>query len=260
MTPIITLLTDFGLRDPFVGVMKGVVAGICPEARLVDLTHMVSPQDVEEGAYQLFRATRWFPAGTIHLAVVDPGVGSARRAVVVQGDRYLYVAPDNGLLTLALRGDPVRAVYEIVPGAYTLPRPSTTFHGRDIFAPVAAHLASGVSPQQMGPEVSGLTELQLPQNRGCEDRFETWVVSVDRYGNLITAAEPEALRFEPGRVEVGGRSIPLATHYAEVSEGSLLALWGSDGTLEISVRGGSAARVLEAGRRASVSIYPAGSA
>lgn len=213
--------------------MKGVILGICPGATLVDLTHGVSPQQVLEGAYQLARSVEWFPDGTVHLAVVDPGVGGARRAIVAQGRRHRYVAPDNGLLTLAEERDGPFRYHEIEN--FTLPDPSATFHGRDVFAPVAGHLARGVTPSEVGPELGDPVRLELPP--------EECVLLVDVFGNLITTIR----QGRPAEVEVQGVPIPVRQSYAEAPPGELLALWGSDGRLEVSVNQGSAAERLKAG-------------
>lgn len=236
----VTLLTDFGHRDPYVGIMKGVILGICPEARLVDLTHEVSPQQVTEGAYQLARSVRWFPRGTVHLAVVDPGVGGRRRAVVARGARHLYVAPDNGLLSMVEERDGPLQFYEIQ--RFTLESHSATFHGRDIFAPVAAHLARGVAPREIGPPVDEPVRLEKP--------LSPCVLLVDRFGNLITSIEEG----RPGEVEVHGAVIPVRGSYSDVEPGSLLALWGSDGRLEVSVNQGNAAERLGAGPGTPVTV------
>lgn len=232
------------------------MVGICPEVRFVDLTHEVTPQRVEEGAYQLARAARWFPSGTVHLAVVDPGVGGSRRAVVVKGQRHTYVSPDNGLLTLALQRDKILGIYGIEEGPYTLPEPSSTFHGRDIFAPIAAHLARGLDPCQVGRPLRRVVSLEVPVCRGHQDHFETFVVGVDRFGNLVTAGERHEIDFEPRLVRLADREVEVFSHYGAVKSGAVLALWGSDGTIEISVNRGNAAKFLGAGFGDPVVILP----
>lgn len=242
---IVTLLTDFGGRDPYVGIMKGVILGLHPEARLVDLTHEVPPQDVRTAAFLLATAIDWFPPGTVHVAVVDPGVGGERRALVVQAARHFYVGPDNGILTLALRRDRPLSIREVRPGRWTLDRVSRTFHGRDVFAPAAAHLAKGVALEHLGNRVEDAVELDLPPNTRSEGLVRTRVVHRDGFGNLITSlhrSEVEELR----AVRVDGAEIPVHETYGGVVEGALLAYWGSSDYLEIAVNRGSAAERLGA--------------
>jgi len=238
--------------------MKGVILSICASARLVDLTHEIRPQDVLGGALALEAAVAFFPEGTVHLAVVDPGVGGARRALAVRtGGRYL-VGPDNGLLTLALASEGWAAVALTAP-EYRLPTVSRTFHGRDVFAPAAAHLAAGVPMERLGAPVTDLVRLPVP---GC--RLEGgWLVGAvldaDRFGNLITSIPATALDTLPGRgelaVEVSGRPVGgLATSYAEGRPGAAAAIVGSTGRLEIFVRDGSARDALDAGRGAGIRV------
>ncbi|MEW6278205.1 MAG: SAM-dependent chlorinase/fluorinase [Candidatus Eremiobacterota bacterium] len=237
--PCITLLSDFGRRDPYVGIMKGVILGICPGVHLVDLTHEVVPQDVEEGAFQLASAAPWFPDGTIHLAVVDPGVGSQRRAVAARGRRFAYVGPDNGVLSLAWAQDEPVQVREIQPGPYTLKTLSRTFHGRDVFAPATAHLARGVALDELGPPVLDPVRLELAEHPR--------VVHVDGFGNLITSVKREGTPpFQ--EVQVGWRSAPLRETFSGVAPGELVAYWGSLGLLEVAINGGNAAAELGAER------------
>ncbi len=241
---IVTILTDFGGRDPYVGIMKGVILGLHPQARLVDLAHQVDPQDVRQGAFLLATAVDWFPPGTVHLAVVDPGVGSRRRALAVQGERHFYVGPDNGVLSLALRRDRMVAAVELQPGAWTLERVSRTFHGRDIFAPTAAHLARGVALENLGPPASNLVELDLPTNQVEGNRAITRVVHRDAFGNLVTLLHRSEVRGELLGVRMAGVEIPIRSTYAEAATGDLLACWGSADFLEIAANCGSAAERL----------------
>lgn len=242
---IVTLLTDFGSRDPYVGVMKGVILGLHPDARLVDLTHEVPPQDVRTAAFLLATSVDWFPPGTVHVAVVDPGVGGERRALVVQAARHLYVGPDNGILTLALRRDRPLSIRELRPGRWTLERVSRTFHGRDVFAPAAAHLASGTVLSHLGNPVEDPVELDLPANTRSDGVISTCVVHRDTFGNLITALHRTEAD-SPRAVRVGGAEIPMHETYAGAAEGELLAYWGSTDYLEIAVNRGSAAERLGA--------------
>lgn len=259
MKPI-TLTTDFGLSDWFVGAMKGVIAGIAPHARVVDLTHGVAPGDISGGAFALAAAYRCFPRGTIHVAVVDPGVGSARPAIAVRTDQYFYVGPDNGVLSLAVARETIREIRRLENPRFFLPEVSRTFHGRDIFAPVAAHLsrAAGRVWRQLGPVVRDFQRLPWPECRNRADGFDGEVFYVDRFGNGITnlAAEAVAEMARDGvEITVGGRRIgPLVECYAAVPAGQPLAVVGSSGFLEIAVNGGSAAARLGLRRGTRVSI------
>lgn len=223
MPPVIALLTDFGLQDPFVGVMKGVIAGIAPEARVIDLCHGVPPQDVRAGALHLRASAPFFPDSTLFVAVVDPGVGSARRIVFARTKRHWFLAPDNGLLSWLT--EPV-VDWRLVDNAKLfLPNVSSTFHGRDIFAPVAARLAAGLDPHDLGPELEQpAVVLPWPKDE---------IVAFDRFGNAITSIERPVKE-----IRHKGKTIPVKKTYADVAEGEMLAVYGSSGLLEISVRNG----------------------
>jgi hypothetical protein len=249
--PIITLLTDFGERDAYAGIMKGVMLGICPAARLVDLTHAVPAQAVRVGALVLRSAVPYFPDGTIHVAVVDPGVGSTRAAVAVSTERAVLIGPDNGLLapSAALLG--VRAVRRVENAALCRQPVSDTFHGRDVFAPVAAHLAAGVAFDTLGPELAALQPLDLPEPTAGDGTIDGAVVHVDHFGNLITnipaAAVRTAFRARSLSVTIAGMTIAsLARAYADAAPGDPVALIGSWDLLEIAVRDGNAAARLGA--------------
>lgn len=261
----ITLTTDFGTVDGYVGVMKGVMLSIAPGIRLVDLSHEVPPQDVRRAAFMLYTAVSFFPPDTVHLAVVDPGVGTERRAIAVQVPQGFLVGPDNGLFTYILaEAEEWRAV-ELRDPAYWLPQVSGTFHGRDIFAPVAAHLARGVPMEQLGPPVSDPVLLPLPRLEVREDRLEGEVLYIDRFGNVVTSigrlrwagnglvldaafrrAAPSLRPAAAGAVvEIGRKAIQgVRRTYGEVPVGESLALVGSIGFLEIAVRQGDAAHTL----------------
>lgn len=260
MTPsgIITLLTDFGARDVYVGALRGVILGIAPDARLVDLTHEVPPQDVFAGAMLLRNAVEVFPQGTVHLAVVDPGVGSARDPVAAFCERGILVGPDNGLLQPAAERLGLREVRRLDRDELFRRPVSRTFHGRDVFAPVAAHLACGLAGEAIGSPRAALQPLPIPDVRRGADGVHGEVVHVDHYGNLITnIAAREILNFPDDRlsVRIAAVSIPrLSPSYAAVSDGSLLAVIGSWDTLEIAVRNGSAAKRLAAGRGTTVTV------
>ncbi len=245
--PVITLTTDFGQVDGYVAAMKGVILSICPQAVLVDVTHQVRPQGVQQAAYLLSFAARQFPPGTVHLAVVDPGVGTERRAIAVHCGRALYVAPDNGVLSLAMAQDPAREAVQLLEPRFRLPEVSATFHGRDIFAPAAAHLACGAHLQEMGPPipVSDLCLLPISTLEAVEAGDQQAVIlHVDHFGNLITnfvAADPDA----PLIITASGERITgLSQTFADVEPGQLVAYVGSGGYVEIAVREGSAAERL----------------
>ncbi|RMG86329.1 MAG: hypothetical protein D6712_07790, partial [Chloroflexi bacterium] len=204
MTPTIVLLTDFGVTDIYVGVMKGVMRAICPSATFIDLTHAVQPQNVREGAYHLFNSYRYFPEGTVFLVVVDPGVGSARRPIIVRANGYTFIAPDNGILAYTLQdlGGEYEA-YELANPEYHMPDMSVTFHGRDIFAPGAAHAAAGVPLAQFGPRLEQIKSLPTPQMVIQEHKISGEVMHIDHFGNVATSIgklrwlAPERLRLEP---------------------------------------------------------------
>lgn len=255
---IVTILTDFGGRDPYVGIMKGVILGLHPQARLVDLAHQVEAQDIRQGAFLLATAVDWFPQGTVHLVVVDPGVGGKRRALAVQGERHFYVGPDNGVLSLAMRRDRPVAVVELRPGPWSLERISRTFHGRDIFAPAAAHLARGVALENLGAPVSDPVELDLEPNCHQEGRVLTRVIHQDAFGNLVTLLHRSEVGVGLRSVRVGEVEIPVCATYGEVGPGQLLACWGSADYLEIAVNRGSAAEQLGPIGQAPVEVLLAG--
>jgi len=198
MPPIITLTTDFGLADGFVGTMHGVILGICPAARVVDLSHGIAPQGVQEAAFVLAAAVPFFPAGTIHVVVVDPGVGSERRAIAVQTDHTFYVAPDNGVLSEALAQDELVVAVHLNRAAFWLPVVSHTFHGRDIFAPVAAHLACGVPLRELGEPINDLLRLPASQpERWADGTLVGHLRYIDHFGNLITDVRDQDLASMP---------------------------------------------------------------
>jgi S-adenosyl-L-methionine hydrolase (adenosine-forming) len=259
--PIIALLTDFGLEDAYVGIMKGVILSLSPEARLVDLSHEVPPQDVLSGALVLQSAWRYFPPGTIHLAVVDPGVGSRRRAMAAACGEQFLVGPDNGVFSLIFAEQTPLTVISLENPHYFLANVATTFHGRDIFAPVAAHLSLGVPLTAFGPALFDPVRLDFPAPEFREAEVNGQIISVDHFGNLISNIPFESLqiwlRGRSASLRVNGRVIPhLATTYSDVSPGALLALCGSHGYLEIACRQGRAAQVLNAavGARVQVNI------
>jgi S-adenosylmethionine hydrolase len=269
--PIISLTTDFGLVDHYVGTLKAVILGICPGATLVDICHQVHPQVVRQAALVLAAAAPFFPSGAVHLVVVDPGVGSERRPIAVQTARASYVAPDNGVLSLALVQDPPRVAVHLTAPQYRMPQVSVTFHGRDVFAPAAAHLACGVDPLEMGKAVPLADLVTFPLSEPERQPDGSWlgeVLHVDHFGNLITSFHyplpttqypiPTTQHSHPAphlSVEIAGQQIPqLSRTFADVAPGELVAYVGSSGHLEVAVREGNAADVLGVGIGALVRI------
>ncbi len=245
---LITLTTDFGLRDGYVAAMKGAILSCNAELLLIDVTHEIPPGEIAAAAYVLRQATSFFPAGAVHLVVVDPGVGSERRGVACRCGSQLYVAPDNGVLSAVLEPAASLRAHLISRRELWRKDPSPVFHGRDIFGPVAAHLAAGGELDDVGEAIDPASLVRIawpePQLQG-----ETWtgaVIYVDRFGNLVTnlALEPD---WAPrGGVEITGREIAVARTYSDVADGELVALRGSSGLLEIACNGGSAAGILGA--------------
>jgi len=250
--PVVTLTTDFGTRDTFVGVMKGVILRAAPDARLVDLTHEVPPQNVVAGAHALASATRWFPPGTIHVAVVDPGVGTQRRALLVETADGWLVGPDNGLLSLAAPVTAIRRIYDVSRSRVRLRPVSRTFHGRDVFAPVAAALASGADPRTLGKPTRTISRLRAPAPRRRGARLVGEVLWTDGFGNLATNVgrvhlAGAAFRARRLSITIGTQVLPLRSSYASVPPGRALALVNSSDLLEIAVNRGSAAERFAAG-------------
>lgn len=243
-TKLITLTTDFGYKDPFVGVMKGVILGINPAARIVDLTHGVAAQDIRGGALALAYSAGYFPAGTIHVMVVDPGVGTERRPILIETEENLFVGPDNGVLSLALEGRRVTHVIELADETYHLKPKSATFHGRDVFAPAAAHLSLGVPPRAFGPEREGYARLEWPEPMRAEDEIKGEVIYIDNFGNLITNVRERDLNSLPReRIAVSLADLTirgLTPNYASAPPEGYAALINSWGLLEICCFNGHA--------------------
>jgi S-adenosylmethionine hydrolase len=237
------LLTDFGTADYFVGAVKGAILSVNPNVVIADITHEIPAQDIEAAAFMLFAAYKTFPAATIHVAVVDPGVGSARRPIIVAANEQFFVGPDNGIFTYICDRESSHRIFHVTAEKYFRPDPSSTFHGRDIFAPVAAALSTGVTPEEFGPEIDD--EVRLPS-------LETplRIIHIDRFGNCVTNIKREAFEGKFAGLSINGTSInTLKSFYGEVdSTEELFAIWGSAGFLEISSNGGSAARMLGAKR------------
>jgi hypothetical protein len=256
---IVTFTTDFGQRDPFVGVMKGRVLGRHASATLVDLMHEVSPQDVDEGGFWLARSYRDFPPGTVHVAVVDPGVGTSRPVTVVEAHGHVLLAPDNGLLVELVDQATQPLLRHLDPGALAalgIGPLSATFHGRDLFAPLAGELAAGrVTPGRLGPVIEALAVRSSPRRRPVvgETGVEGSVVTIDRFGNLITDIEGEwVARFASRQVRVGTQVVTIGRTYADCQGGDYLALVNAFGVLEIARANGNAAASLGLGRGTTV--------
>jgi S-adenosylmethionine hydrolase len=240
---IITLTTDFGHRDPFAGIMKGVILSINPEAGIVDLSHGVPPQDIVAGALVLSDSVPHFPAGTIHVAVVDPGVGSARRALLIEAEKSFFIGPDNGIFSLVLRERTIRKTIELSNPAYHLRPTSATFHGRDIFAPAAAYLSLGMPAEELGSPTDEPSGFSWPEPSKGERSVEGEVIYIDGFGNLITNIREVDLPAEPSKLVVSLGSIVvhgLVPSYAWRKTGEYVGLINSSSLLEIALANGSA--------------------
>ena len=254
---IVTLLSDFGLQDVYVGVMKGVIATINPQLQVVDLTHQIPPQSLAAGRFSLLNACPYFPTGTVHVGVVDPGVGSQRRCVAVAFPRGFLVGPDNGLFSGILSLSPAVAAVELTNTAYwRVPHPSATFHGRDIFSPVAAHLAKGVALEALGEriDVESLVKLPIPESHPTNVGIAGYIQYIDYFGNLVTNIPAEAVAGKTWSVAVGNVVIPVGQTYSDTQTGELVALIGSHGWVEIAVNCGSAQSQLQVDWGGSVEV------
>ncbi len=245
---IITLTTDFGLRDPYVGIMKGVILGIAPEACLVDITHEIGSHDVAEGAFALASSVRHFPPGTVHLGVVDPGVGSDRRPIAASDGRHMFVGPDNGLFSLCL--DENATMHHLTNDAHFLAPVSGTFHGRDIFAPVAARLASGTVLDAVGPPIRDFLKLTFGDI--------PYVAHIDRFGNIVTCLRSKDLSPDKALWISGTRIESLCSTYAEGRPGELFMVVGSSGFIEVAINRDSAAQRLGVSRGSEFEVETGG--
>ena len=248
--PIITITTDFGTKDGFVGTMKGVIWKIDPAIQIADISHEIQPQNVMEGAIALYRAAPFFPAGTVHIAVVDPGVGTARRSMAARIGEHYFVGPDNGLFTPFIEGakkDGQACTFiALDKPQYWLLNVSHTFHGRDIFAPAAAHLASGTRLEDMGTPFSNPKLISMPKPQKTDSGYIAHIIVIDAFGNMTTDLPAAALEGRNVRVRVKGQEISgLSTSYGHKPVGTLVALVDSEGALEVAVVNGSAAKTLE---------------
>jgi S-adenosylmethionine hydrolase len=259
--PIITLTTDFGSNDHFVGAMKGVILDIVPEAQIVDICHSVQAFDVLDGALTISQAYSYFPTRTVHMVVIDPGVGTARRPIVASCDKYHFVAPDNGVLSLVYAREERMHVRHITSEHYFLQPVSNTFHARDIFSPVAAYLSKEVDSLKFGEEVEDYVRFSAPKPKAVdENRLRGVVLKVDRFGNLVTNVTPQdaPMLFTGGKafkIVVGSREITeIRSAYAEGAPGEVIGVLGSMGFLEIAANRGAAAQLTGAGKGSDVII------
>ncbi len=263
--PLITLLTDFGTTDYFAAAMKGVLLSNSPTARIVDITHTIPAHDIAAAAFTLLSVYKSFPAGTIHIAVVDPGVGSSRRAIVVEAADQIFIGPDNGCFSYIYEREPAFKVYKL-RDAKSRPHAGATFHGRDVFAPTAALLANGASPSELGAEIRNPIRIEpLAPEQMKNGNVKARIIHIDHFGNCITNLTRDVLT--PGKVEAGvriqlnGRTIrSFRNFFAEEakSEDSLFAFWGSAGFLELAVQNGSAAKILTARSGQQVTLKTTG--
>ena len=247
--PVVTLLTDFGSADYFVAAVKGVILTINPSVTIVDITHEIPPQDIESGAFTLLTCYRDFPAGTIHVAVVDPGVGSARRGIVVSAGSQYFVGPDNGLFSYILDRERSHKTFQLTHDKYFRQPASTTFHGRDVFAPVAAALSQGVKPNKFGPRIVDEVRLRSLSPVQRNGKVEGRIIHIDHFGNCIT----NFTRLDGKRLVVNRKTITaFRQFYGDESKSKktdeIFAIWGSAGFLELSINGASAAKLLKAKR------------
>ena len=259
--PTVALLSDFGTRDHYAGTMKAVVLSVCPDATLVDIGHEIPPHDVLSGALELGACYRYFPAGTVFLVVVDPGVGSSRRGIAADTGDYRFVAPDNGVLSAVFRETPPKRVVELTERKYARPTVSRTFEGRDRFAPAAGWLARGIALVSLGRSISDYHTIDLPRPAVEDGALRGEVVRIDRFGNLITNIDRRTFeQFADGRpmiVSAGGSDIArVVATYADAPRGELSVLFGSTDHVEIAVNAGDAAGRLQLARGAPVTVRP----
>jgi len=261
LNSIITLTTDFGLADPYVAEMKGVILKINPDAKIVDISHQIQKFNVRMGAYVLASAAPYFPEGTIHVVVVDPGVGTKRKPILIEAGSGFFVGPDNGVLALAAKKQGVKHVYEITNPKFMLPKLSVTFHGRDIFAPAAAFLSKGVSPSEFGREIRKIVMPKFAKIVRKGNMLTGEVIHVDSFGNIVTnftekelkwAGAKDALKIKLKESEL---NLKLCKSYAEVEPQKPLAIIGSHDFLEISVNQGSAAETFNVKPRDKATLY-----
>lgn len=261
MPPIITLTTDFGHTDNYVGSLHGAILGINPSATIVDITHEIPSFNIAQGAYQLGTCYFLYPTGTIHVAVVDPGVGSKRLPLLIQTDNYLFIGPDNGLFSMMTQKENVRAIFELTNRRLFLPQISSTFHGRDIFTPVAAHLSLGVSPDIVGPKRKDFLKLHLFEPQVGKQEMKGSIINIDKFGNAITNITKEIfmqhIGAKPFELRIAGKKVrELSVTYSEVLTGKPALLFGSSDYLELALYQDSIAKKwrLKAGQKFSIKI------
>jgi S-adenosylmethionine hydrolase len=257
--PVLALLSDFGLHDHYVGSMKAAALSVCPDATIVDITHEIAPHDILDGALQLAASYRYFPSGTVFVAVVDPGVGSARRGIAAETSDYRFVAPDNGLLSAVFLETPPKRIVELTERRYFRPTVSRTFEGRDRFAPAAAWLAKGIQLSALGRTITNYHLLDIPQVDMTDARLHGVVLLSDRFGNLVTNIDRRTFeaftRAQTVSLNVAGHPIAgVVATYADIRNGEVCGLFGSTDHLEFAVNGGSAAKALSVDRGAPVEI------
>ena len=247
---MITLTSDFGLKDPYVAEMKGVILTINPKAALIDITHDIEKFNIRMAAFMLASAAQYFPEGTVHLAVVDPGVGTQRRAILIQTKKGFFVGPDNGILILAAQSQGIEHVYQLTNPKFMLPKISSTFHGRDIFAPAAAHLEKGVQPIEFGPEINDPIKPEFAKVKRRNDSLIGEVMHIDGFGNIITNINEKTVQNYAKKVNVELPSISLkltfGKAYAQAKPKEPIVLIGSHGFMEIALNQGSAAEKFHA--------------
>ncbi|MFY9645798.1 MAG: SAM-dependent chlorinase/fluorinase [Terriglobales bacterium] len=261
-TPIITLTTDFGLNDHFVGAMKGVILAIIPQVQIIDICHAVQPFDILDGALAISQAYSYFPPGTVHLVVVDPGVGTTRRPIILTGDTQVFVAPDNGVLSLVCDREERISVRHVTADHYFLQPRSNTFHGRDIFSPVAAYLAKGVEQERFGEEITDYVRFGAPRPKPVDEHtLRGIVLKVDRFGNLITNITPQDVpqlfRTTPApfKISIGTKAVSrICSSYAQGAPGEVFVILGSMGFLELATNRGSAFQLLGAGKGSELNV------
>ncbi|MFX0134408.1 MAG: S-adenosyl-l-methionine hydroxide adenosyltransferase family protein [Candidatus Hodarchaeota archaeon] len=251
---IITLLTDFGLRDPYVSTMKGVILSICPTAEIVDISHQIRKFNINEAAFKLAFTAKYFKPSTIHLVVVDPGVGSSRKSLVVSTKNYFFIGPDNGVLSLAAEQDGIKRIIEITNEDLFLKPVSNTFHGRDIFSPIAAHVANEYPLEKIGPNTKKMIKLDFPQSVVTTDKINGAVLYIDGFGNIVTNINSELLKklnvshktILEIQIKSKFKNIIMCNSYNEVTKEKLLGIIGSSGYLEISANQANAANLFNA--------------
>lgn len=247
LTPIITLTTDFGTQDAYVGSLRGVILSINPNATIADITHEIPSFNIAQGAFVIGTACSLFPKGTIHVGVVDPGVGSDRLPILVQTKNYFFVGPDNGLFSMIPLVDTIEAVYRLTQNRYFLGEVSDTFHGRDIFAPVAAHLSRGIPPPRFGPEIKGMSRLEMFQLSVAPRQIRGRIIAIDRFGNAFTNISRQLFKEKVGKkpftLAVGRHKFTqLSQTYSDVPLGKPVLIVSSGGWLELACYQGALAK------------------